>query len=99
MPLDPTLALGEYDVPGDVYIDPETILVSQLNYPIRAPADLTITLSITVNYADYKTAQGVVVPFNVVYSANGLVLRNQVVTSVAINVATTNNTFSVGTAQ
>jgi hypothetical protein len=94
-PLDPALGLGDHDLACHIYIDSQSLLVTRLDYPIRAPSNLLISQLKTATYDDYKLVAGLLVSFKTTYSISGHVLSSQVLTKISFNVPTTDSTFGV----
>lgn len=93
--LDSRAGLGSLDEPVDVFIDAQTLLPAKLIYSIRAPADLATVSRVQVEYADYRSVAGILLPYIVRYSADGSFLSEQHVISFDINVGTNGETFSL----
>jgi len=85
--------------PCDIYLDSQTFLVTQLVYTLHALSDLKFTAPVTVKYEDYRTVQGVQVPFKVTNLMGANVVSTQIVTSVNFNVPVTDATFTLSSAQ
>ncbi|HEY2460486.1 MAG TPA: hypothetical protein VGI16_06750 [Candidatus Acidoferrum sp.] len=85
-----------HEPPCHIYLDPQTLLVTQFTYSIRALTNLRVTAPVTVKYEDYRVVQGVQIPFKVTYLMDSNVVGTHVVTSISLNVAVPDSTFQLG---
>lgn len=89
------LGLGTYDEPCDFYIEAQSLLLIKLTYVQRAPSDLSVTIPVEIDYANYQLTAGIMVPMSVTYVVNGTDVNPQVVTSFAVNQGTQPTDFQL----
>jgi hypothetical protein len=72
-PLDPSLGLGNFDQPCDVYVDATSSTVSRISCPVHSASNLSSVSYVTTDYQNYtySTQAGLFVPSDVYTSANG----------------------------
>jgi len=94
-PLNPAAGLGNLDVPTEFFINSQTLLPTKLIYAIRAPSDLATVSLMQAEYTDYRTVDGILVPFTVRYSADGSFVSEQHVVTFDANVGVTDANFEL----
>lgn len=94
-PIDNRYELGPNDAPCDLYIDAQTFLLSRLIYPVRSPGDIKYAARVAVDYSNFKTENGIAIPYTARYTVNGQLLNEQQVTSFQVNVGATAADFDL----
>jgi hypothetical protein len=79
-----------------VYLDPQTLSVSRIDFPQRAPFASNTFQIIEVRFEKYSPAGGLLIPSLVTYSSQGHFINSLTIVSFATNVGTTDSEFSLG---
>lgn len=95
LPIDAEFGAGSAPRTCDIFIDTQTLLITRITYLIRAPLDLKSVQVMTVDYGNYASMSGILVPLTATYSNNGHVVVKQVISSFTVNVATSDASFQL----
>lgn|SRR5262249_1168610 len=71
--------------PYDIYIEPQSLLVARLQYMMHAPTNLRKTIPVQVEYTDYRSTSGILVPFHITYTVRQQKLTEYALTSFSVN--------------
>jgi hypothetical protein len=94
-PLPAQFGFGPFDEPCDIYVDSKSLLVSKIVFAQHSPFDFRSVLHIGIQYNDYRAVSGILVPYSLTYSTNGVVTDQETVTAFAVNQGTQPSDFQI----
>lgn len=68
-----------------LYLNPQTLLPSSMTYSEHPGNNIFINIPIEIIYSDYRTMDGVTVPFHIIKKINGLPILDISITQVAVS--------------
>lgn len=80
----------------DFYLDPGSLLPLSVEFNLHTDADMKTNVPVTINFANYQSVNGILVPFRFQEMLNGSVILDVTVTSAIFNRDLPDSTFALG---
>jgi hypothetical protein len=79
----------------DFYLDPQTFLPTVVTFNEHPDSDQTVDISVQLMFSDYRSVNGVRIPFHIQRYVNNSLMLDVQLTSVALNSGVSDNQFAV----